>query len=135
MAPELFQDDGVYSFASDFWSLGCLLFEMASGKPPFYTNSLKTLIQMIATDPVPQISDLSFEMNDLIQKLLLKDPLQRPTWSEIKQHPVWLSSSPAYEFKTRNLQYPEQPQFKEFVKATRGISDLDFFYTQRNKPD
>lgn len=44
MAPELFQDNGVYSFASDFWSLGCLLFEMASGKPPFYTSSLKTLI-------------------------------------------------------------------------------------------
>ena len=66
MAPELFQDDGVYSFNSDFWSLGCLLFEMASGKPPFFSNSLKTLIQMITTDPVPQIPDLSFEMNDLI---------------------------------------------------------------------
>ena len=66
MAPELFQDDGVYSFASDFWSLGCLLFEMASGKPPFYTSSLKTLIQMITSDPVPQIAELSFEMNDLI---------------------------------------------------------------------
>jgi len=57
---------------------------MAAGRPPFYTSSLKALIQMITTDPVPSIADLSFEMNDLIQKLLLKDPLQRPTWQEIK---------------------------------------------------
>lgn len=66
MAPELFQDEGVYSFASDFWSLGCLLYEMVAGKPPFYTSSLKTLIQMIQSDNVPQIPDLSGEMNDLI---------------------------------------------------------------------
>ena len=44
MAPELFQDNGVYSYFSDFWSLGCILIEMAAGKPPFYTNSLKELI-------------------------------------------------------------------------------------------
>jgi len=66
MAPELFQDGGVHSFASDFWSLGCLLFEMVSGKPPFYTSSLKTLIQMIQADPVPKLEELSPEFNDLI---------------------------------------------------------------------
>lgn len=47
MAPELFTDNGVHSFYSDFWSLGCLLFELATGKPPFSTNSLKDLITMI----------------------------------------------------------------------------------------
>jgi len=47
MAPELFVDGGVYSFASDIWSFGCILFEFITGSPPFYSNSLKDLIKMI----------------------------------------------------------------------------------------
>ena len=44
MAPELFSDEGVYSFASDMWALGCVLFELATGKPPFSATGLKDLI-------------------------------------------------------------------------------------------
>ena len=50
MAPELFTEGGVYSFASDLWSLGCVLFEFVTGKPPFHSSSLNKLMKMIQTD-------------------------------------------------------------------------------------
>ena len=77
MAPELFQDDGVYSFASDMWSLGCVLFELTTGKPPFYSSSLQKLMNMIQNDqaPIHQIS-ASDNMKDIFTMLLQKDPLK-----------------------------------------------------------
>ena len=47
MAPELFQNEGVYSFASDFWALGCILYELASGRPPFTSSNFQELVRMV----------------------------------------------------------------------------------------
>jgi len=80
MAPELYQDNGVHSFYSDFWSLGCVLFELATGKPPFCSSSLKNLIKMILEAETPRVAGFSAEFNDLISKLLEKDPIKRINW-------------------------------------------------------
>ena len=44
MAPELFTEEGVFSFQSDVWALGCVLYEMATGEPPFGAKGLNQLI-------------------------------------------------------------------------------------------
>lgn len=62
MAPELFSDSGTHSFYSDFWALGCVLYELATGKPPFCSNSLKDLIKMIVDDEWARIEGASKEL-------------------------------------------------------------------------
>lgn len=47
MAPELFQDGGVYSFQSDLWALGCIAYELATGQPPFISSSFSELVDLI----------------------------------------------------------------------------------------
>lgn len=89
MAPELFQDGGVHSYFSDFWSLGCVMFELATGKPPFFSNSLKDLITMIVEQDFPMPEGFSREYEDLLGKLLEKDPIKRINWEEIKAHPFF----------------------------------------------
>jgi serine/threonine protein kinase len=54
---------------------------------------------------VPKIAELSDDFNNLLQKLLAKDPLERPCWQELKDHSWWASEIPLYEFKKAD--YPD----------------------------
>ena len=145
MAPELFQDNGVYSYQSDFWSLACIMMEMATGKPPFYTNSLKELIQKIVVQEVQPVSGFSSEFNDLVQKMLQKDPVNRINWDEVKNHPWWTTpaaqtkkKSPNSKFESMMRQtysfteriYQPQLQFDKYLQNVRKI-DPAVYYQMR----
>lgn len=51
MSPELVEEKP-YDHTADLWSLGCILYELHTGVPPFYTNSIFQLVQLIVKDPV-----------------------------------------------------------------------------------
>uniref|UniRef100_UPI00398E3640 serine/threonine-protein kinase ULK4 isoform X2 n=1 Tax=Pristiophorus japonicus TaxID=55135 RepID=UPI00398E3640 len=95
MAPEVLTGEECSS-VSDLWSLGCVLYEMFSGKPPFFSQSFSELVEMILYEdpaaPKPQGSTgqkPSIEFLDLIEKLLQKDPSKRLNWRGLLQHTFW----------------------------------------------
>ena len=88
---------------------------------------LKNLIQMIVEgDLVPFVEGASNDFNDLLRRMLERDPLKRINWDEIRVHPFWKD----YELPKRT--YPQQTQFDAYLRQ-RGIVP-EHFYDQRNNP-
>ncbi|WP_433362340.1 protein kinase domain-containing protein [Streptosporangium sp. CA-115845] len=81
MAPEQFLAATVTQ-AADLYALGCMLFELLTGVPPFHSESAYELGQKHLTEPAPPVrllrSDVPEEPARLIGQLLAKDPADRP---------------------------------------------------------
>eukprot|EP00915_Cephaloidophora_sp_WS-2016_P004891 GHVH01006534.1.p1 GENE.GHVH01006534.1~~GHVH01006534.1.p1 ORF type:complete len:1397 (+),score=187.79 GHVH01006534.1:100-4290(+) len=92
MSPEMlrghhFSDDGSmsggYSFASDIWALGCVLWELSCGKSMYGAQSIGNLVHIITNRrrKTPKIcrEDLSSELKSIIYLMLSQSVAQRST--------------------------------------------------------
>ncbi|NXK96389.1 STK36 kinase, partial [Formicarius rufipectus] len=86
MSPELVEERP-YDHTADLWSVGCILYELFVGTPPFYTNSIFQLVSLIVKDPVKWPTAMSPVFQSFLQGLLMKDPHQRLSWPELLSHP------------------------------------------------
>lgn len=94
-APEIVKDER-YSKSVDMWALGCVLYTLLCGFPPFYDESIDILTQKVArgefTFLSPWWDDISKSAQDLISHLLEVDPDKRYTIKEFLAHP-WIRVS------------------------------------------
>ncbi|KAI8381091.1 kinase-like domain-containing protein [Radiomyces spectabilis] len=95
-----------YDAKADLWSVGAVLFEMITGRPPFRAQNHLELLKKIQENndnirfPDEKLSSISNspnnrslviigdDMKDLIRKLLKKNPVERMTFEEFFNHPA-----------------------------------------------
>lgn len=70
-----------------FRALGCILYELFTGTPPFYTNSIFQLVSLIIKDPVKWPKNMTPVFKDFLQGLLTKNPRSRLAWPDLLHHP------------------------------------------------
>jgi hypothetical protein len=91
-APEIVKDER-YSKSVDMWALGCVLYTLLCGFPPFYDESIQILTEKVArgqyTFLSPWWDDISKPAQDLVSHLLTVNPDKRYTIEQFLAHP-WI---------------------------------------------
>ncbi|KAF9379261.1 hypothetical protein BGX21_002678 [Mortierella sp. AD011] len=93
-APEIVKDER-YSKSVDMWAMGCVLYTLLCGFPPFYDESIQALTEKVArgqyTFLSPWWDDISSSAKDLITHLLCVNPSERYTIDQFLAHP-WIKA-------------------------------------------
>jgi len=82
IAPEVLGKKG-HSYEVDVWSIGCILYTLLVGKPPFETQTLKDTYSRIKKNEYHIPSRIGPLARNLIQRLLQHEPASRPSVDEI----------------------------------------------------
>ncbi|KAK8467522.1 hypothetical protein PHAVU_007G072801 [Phaseolus vulgaris] len=96
MAPEVIKNSNGCNLAVDIWSLGCTVLEMATTKPPWFQyEGVAAMFKIGNSKELPTIPDhLSNEGKDFVRKCLQRNPYDRPSASELLDHPFVKLAAP-----------------------------------------
>ncbi|KAI5920749.1 kinase-like domain-containing protein [Camillea tinctor] len=126
-APEIVKDER-YSKSVDMWALGCVLYTLLCGFPPFYDESIEVLTEKVAkgqyTFLSPWWDDISKSAQDLISHLLTVDPEKRFTINEFLDHP-WIQGSGPTPRDEKKQQYEKMRAF-DMARFVDGDRRMDF---------
>ncbi|GAB4827722.1 Serine/threonine-protein kinase AtPK2/AtPK19 [Ancistrocladus abbreviatus] len=128
MAPETVLGKG-HDKAADWWSVGVLLYEMLTGKPPFTGGNRQKVQQKIIKDKVKLPAFLSTEAHSLLKGLLQKEASKRlgsgPNGcEEIKGH-KWFKSINWKKLEAREI----HPSFVPEVAGDHCVDNFDKRWT------
>ena len=90
MAPEVISRLP-YGTEVDVWSLGIMIIEMIDGEPPYFDQPPLQAMRFIRDMPPPKYKDslhrASPRLQGFIDRMLVRDPMQRATAAELLDHP------------------------------------------------
>ncbi|XP_015228723.1 PREDICTED: serine/threonine-protein kinase PLK3 [Cyprinodon variegatus] len=134
LAPEVLNRQG-HSAESDVWSLGCVMYTLMCGNPPFETLDLKETYKCIKEVRYTIPSTISPAAQKLISGILKKNPTDRLTLDQILNHEFFTKGFTPDKLPTSSCTmvpelHPPSPAKKFFSKVAKS-----FFGKKKSKAE
>ncbi|DBA03927.1 TPA: hypothetical protein N0F65_010580 [Lagenidium giganteum] len=137
MAPEVLQRLP-YGQKADMWSFGIIMYELLFGTTPFYHTNRREQGRRITMEPVPFPNNFEEEFpeaTDLINKLLSKNPLERPTsFEQVRESAFFIKYFPTSS-AWKQLENKKYPFGAPFVPHLDGAFDMSLFRAVDDEDD
>lgn len=88
---------------ADVWGLGCMLYTLLVGTPPFDTGGIKSTLIKVVTSQFSLPTYLSAEAKDLLNRLLQKNPMERIRLDEVLVHPFMTRIALSTQRSSKNV--------------------------------
>ncbi|CAL8354217.1 unnamed protein product [Boreogadus saida] len=128
IAPEVLCKKG-HSFEVDVWSLGCILYTLLVGKPPFETSCLKETYSRIKKNSYAVPWHVNPAATSLIKRMLNAEPSLRPTIVELQTDEFFTGGYCPLRLPTTCLTVPPRfsiaPSQAQELSQRRPLSALD----------
>lgn len=133
MSPELFKYKP-YSYKSDIWALGCIMYEICNLKHAFDAENLNGLaIKILKGNYLPVNSLYSKNLRSLIDQMLNIKPANRPTIEDILNKPFIKKKLVSYVIYLHKMENDYDLYLETVTKQCKALGIQDLIDKYMNK--
>ncbi|CAO3596498.1 unnamed protein product [Absidia cylindrospora] len=119
-SPEIVNGVPYDGSSSDIWSCGVILYALLNGHLPFDDDNMHILLKKVKEGKYNMPHDIPISARDLIEKILVVDPLKRLSMTEVQVHPWFVVDIPSIPYTL-----PDPPTAKEIGRRLANESEID----------
>ena len=138
IAPEILDNKIGQSYEVDIWALGIMIYILIIGEAPFQSKDSKITYEKISKIEYsfPKEAIISKEAHDLISKILVLDPKQRPSLDQIQNHNFFKQGTIPKLLPISTLTTPPSLSFiKQFIPNVDEFGIVNRYKEELKEPD
>ena len=126
LSPEIWKDLP-YDYKCDIWSVGCIIYELCTSRPPFRGTSLKELCRNVMTGYYLPITGFSNDMKEIISLMLVVDPKKRASVDDLLNCSIIKKriNSSKNNIINQGVQSSQKANFIKTIKLPRNMKDIN----------